>query len=723
MLLITYATTLFVAAALMFAVQPMFGKMVLPLLGGSAAAWNTEVAFCQGTLLLGYLYAHLTARWLGVRPQALLQCLLILLPFIVLPISVAGDWSPPTGERPVMWLFLVLTVALGLPFFVVATISPMVQKWFSTTAHSQAQDPYFLYAASNAGSLLGLLGYPVLIEPYFQLEFQSWIWVGGYALLVVLMYACALRVWFSGSPTDSAAAVETSVAAPAIEVLAVARRTRWVALAFVPSSLMLSVTTYLSTNITPLPLLWVVPLGLYLITMILVFSRTKLLPDELVARVYPITMVALVSVIIFSATRPIWLMFPIHLIAFFVTAMRCHGELAHDRPTTVHLTEYYLWISLGGVLGGMFNALLAPVLFSSLLEYPLVLVAGALVLGWVRPGTEAGYNWRDFVFPAALGVVVTVLVLATNILQWALLAAIVCYGFSRRPLRFGLGLTGLLLAGSLYFGVQADLLHVERNFFGVHRVFVDREGPFHFLSHSGTLHGKQSLDPARRCEPLAYYHPTGPLGQFFNVFYEESEQWIVGAVGLGAGSIVSYSRPGQKWTFFEIDPAVVRIARDPRFFAFLTECGSGARMVLGDARLSLARESELFDLLILDAYSSDSIPVHLMTREALQLYLEKISPGGWLLFHISNHFLDLRPVLGDLAEDAGVACLVLDDSALSAQQRALGKEPSLWAVITRDREGLDKLTRHGNWKPLSSSGAATWTDSYSSVLSLLNWSG
>ena len=698
-----YATTLFLSAALMFLVQPMFGKMVLPLLGGSPAVWNTEVVFCQSLLLLGYLYTHVTSRWLDIRRQALLQCFLIFLPLLVLPIGIQREVLPPPGVNPIPWLLSLLAVTLGLPFFVVATTSPMLQRWFSATSHPKAGDPYFLYAASNAGSLVGVLGYPVLLEPYLPLEVQGWAWEVGYGLLVLLMLACAVTVWRSpgSQPQDQTrTAGRESPRNP--RPVAFSRPIRWMLGAFVPSSLMLSVTTYLSTNIAPVPLLWVIPLAIYLITFILVFARRTFVPHSAMVRIFPAVVLPLSIVIIFQATQPIWLMVAIHLIALFVTSMVCHGAVANDRPETTHLTEFYLWVSVGGVVGGMFNAFLAPVLFPTLIEYPLVLVGGLLLLAWPERGKPFFYKWSDLAFPAGLGVLAGGLILgiqnspfAANPLSQAVLwgvPATICYSFSARPLRFALGLGALFVASSFYTQGEGSLLHRERTFFGVHSIFLDSQGSYHLLSHSGTLHGKQSLEPSRRCEPLTYYHLTGPLGQLFTAFRDEATGWRVGAVGLGTGSIASYRRPGQEWTFYEVDPTVVKRASDPRYFTYLSDCSSDVKVVMGDARLSLAQESShQFDLLVLDAYNSDSVPIHLITQEALQLYLDKMTDHGLLIFHISNQYLDLGPVVENLAQNQGLVCLLQNDLRLSEQQRLLGKEPSQWAVMARNLEDLGSL--------------------------------
>ncbi len=730
-MLSAYVTTLFLSAALMFAVQPMFGKMLLPLLGGAPAVWNTEVVFCQGVLLLGYLYSHASLSWLGVRRQAVVQCFLILLPLPILPIGMDASWNPPVDTNPFPWLFSVLLLRLGPPLFVISTISPMLQRWFASIGHLKSADPYFLYAASNAGSMLGLLGYPVLFEPYLTLQSQSDVWRIGYGFLILMTLVCAAMVWRATAPVDKETLPVGEHGSPfSVEEEPVGnqRRFRWLLMAFAPSSLMLSVTNYLSTNIAPVPLLWVIPLALYLCTFILVFARRPPVPHRIVVRVFPATALVLLMAIVLQATRPIWLMIPLHLVSFFVIAMVCHGKLANDRPAVSHLTEFYLWVSLGGVLGGVFNVLLAPAVFSSLIEYPLILLLVALIPVWPEAGNQLDWKQSDLIWPAVLAIVGGGLIIGSQALQLDLgapLTAILIaltYTFSGRPLRFGLGLAAVLMASSFYTGGQGQVLYAERNFFGVHRV-LNSQDDYHVLVHSGTLHGKQSLQASRRCQPLSYYHPKGPLGQLFAALGERSSHYQVAAVGLGAGSMAGYSRPGQQWTFYEIDPTVVKIASDPRYFTYLTECGTNLRIVLGDARISLAKEpSRGFDLLILDAYSSDSIPLHLVTREALDLYLDKITERGILIFHVSNQYLDLKPVLGNLAKDAGLTSLVQEDLSISDQQRKLGQEPSQWVVMGHSLEDLQAVAGDRRWKRLEGTQReGVWTDTYSSILSVLRW--
>jgi hypothetical protein len=726
-----YGLTAFISATMLFLVQPMFAKMILPPLGGAPAVWNTAVVFYQAVLLAGYLYAHLSTRWLGVRRQVLLHGLLLFLPLLVLPIAVPGGWQPPTATNPIPWLLALLAVAVGLPFFVVSTSSPLLQAWFARTGH---RDPYILYAASNVGSMAALLGYPTLIEPRLELGDQSRLWTLGYLALVALTLACAALIARAPGATEAAVAAAAPVAARE-ERPTLARRLGWLGLAFIPSSLMMSVTTYITTQIAPLPLLWVIPLAIYLLTFILVFAGRQLLSPLLLARAFPLVLVLLVLLMLAQATQPIVLLAALHLIVFFLATMLCHGAIAADRPAPRHLTEFYLWMSLGGVLGGMFNALFAPVIFSSLVEYPLVLALACLALP--RFGADAAqpfFRRLDLVLPLVAGALLAALLVGTSRIGQSsdlLILPLVfgppvlfCFSFSRRPLRFALGIGLLfLVAGLLYTSGQGRVLASERSFFGLNRVILTPDGRFHAIAHGGTNHGMQSVDPARRTMPLTYYYSSGPIGQVFAAYSGPQAKRRVAVIGLGAGSLACYRAPGQEWTFYELDPAVEQIARDPRYFTYLQDCAPESAVVLGDGRLSLVGAAAgAYDLIVLDAYSSDTVPVHLLTREALALYLEKLAPGGMLAFHISNEYLNLKPVVASLAEDAGLVCLFQDDFNVSAEDGANGKSPSQWVVIARQPEDLGLLTGDARWRPLAAPpGTAVWTDSFSSVIDLIRW--
>ncbi|HLY37974.1 MAG TPA: fused MFS/spermidine synthase, partial [Candidatus Binatia bacterium] len=629
MLGLLYALTMFVGAALLFIVQPMVARMLLPKLGGSPAVWTTCVVFYQAALLAGYVYAHLTAR-LAVRRQAMVHLAVLVVAFAALPIAIAPGWEPPPDGSPVARVLTLLAAAIGLPFAAVSATSPVLQRWFAASGARGADDPYFLYVASNLGSMLALLAYPLVVEPLLPLHDQSRLWSGGYALLVLLTATSAVAVW-RGRDVPS-------TAAPAPNVPSV-RRARWVALAFVPSSLMLAVTTYLSNEIEPMPLLWVIPLAIYLLTFTLVFARHPPVPHRLMLRALPIAVLPLVIVLTKQANRPVVLIMAVHLVVFFVVAMACHGELAADRPPAARLTEFYFWLALGGVLGGAFNAVVAPLVFASTAEYPLTLVLGCLLVPGLFP-TSAGDMARDLGLPVALGATAAVLAsvlplhgpLGSVVVSGV--PAFVCFAFSRRPVRFAMGVAALFLAGAVDTG-QTTVLVRERSFYGIHRVVVDADSAARLLLHGTTLHGMQAIDGARRREPLAYYHPAGPLGQLFASLDSARRRRAVAVVGLGAGSVACYAEPGQRWDFYEIDPTVTHIARDPRYFTYLADCAPDATITLGDARLSLARATATYDLVILDAYSSDAIPVHLLTREAIALYLAHLRPGGILAFHIS----------------------------------------------------------------------------------------
>ncbi len=745
-MLIIYTIAMFVSALLLFMVEPMFARMILPLLGGAPAVWNTAVVFYQCALLAGYLYAHLTTTWLGVQRQARLHIALLLVPFLFLPISVPAGWIPPTEQNPIPWLLAVLFVAVGIPFFVVASSSPLLQKWFANTAHRDAQDPYFLYAGSNIGSIIGLLSYPFVMEEYFRLREQSWLWAGGYVLLVVLVVSCAAFVWKRSStkPETSQHQAPPEHATPQrdkAEHLSTRRRVRWVLWAIAPSSLMLSVTTHLSTNIAAIPLLWIVPLTLYLLSFVLVFAKKPIIPHWVVVRAVGIILLPLLIIILAQATDPLWLLFPVHLIAFFIITMACHGALAQDRPSPAHLTEFYLWISVGGLLGGMFNGLLAPILFTSILEYPIMLIVVALFyFGSRKPhdgeapgiGTPPPANKADVVLPLVLAVLMAGLIVgvqASDVVSGPVKLGVVfgipmlfCFSFVERPVRFGLGVGAMVVVSVLlYRGDQGQVVFQERSFFGVHRVQMDAEEEHIMLIHGTTMHGMQSRDPTRQEEPLAYHYRTSPIGQVFTTLNAERPPKTVAVTGLGVGALACYSQDNQEWTFYEIDPFVEHIARDTRFFTFLHHCQPNANIVLGDARLTLAEaQGEQYDVLVLDAYSSDVLPIHLITREAMTLYRKRLAPDGIMVFHISNRYMNLKPVVGNLAHDAGLVALEQDDSAISPQESMKGKRASQWVILARDEADFGSLATDPRWQELPAyPDMAVWTDDFANVMHVL----
>ena len=727
----------------------MFAKMILPMLGGTPSVWNMCIVFYQITLLAGYVYAYLITKWLGVRHQAISHFGLLLLAFIALPIATPNSLTPGIAVNPILWLFILLFVSVGLPFFVISTTAPILQKWFTMTGHPLAKDPYFLYSASNLGSMVALFGYLFFLEPLLPLAVQSKAWSGGYTLLVVLISGCVIMVWRSSQTgrKDSNFIPKHAMQAelPAAEKsreLTVSQRIRWVLLAFAPSSLLLGVTNYISIDIAQIPLLWIIPLAIYLITFILVFAQKAILSHRRMAWLQPFFLIPLMIPYYWGFQTNSFLGIPLHLLLFFVTSMICHGELANSRPPTTYLTEFYVWLSVGGVLGGLFNTLVAPMIFNTLAEYPLVIALACLLRPSLNSDKPKPYErWLDLCMPLAFGIVLAVPklkivqtftsegsnpfgVVLTVIILVSCFVGMILYSFRNRPVRFGLGMGAVMLGSLLSATGQGQVLYSERNFFGILKVLRNPSGDYHFLYHGTTLHGAQSLNPARSHEPLTYFHRTGPLGQVFEIFSTKPANRRVAIVGLGTGTIACYGSPGQHFTFFEIDPAVERIARDRRYFTFLNDCSASVDVVIGDARLSLARVADShYDLMILDAFSSDAIPIHLLTKEALKLYLSRLADGGILAFHISNRYLDLRPVLGNLAQDSNLACLLREDTQLGDAEQKTGKSPSIWVVMGRRSSDLGGLISDHRWKPLQGrKGAKLWTDDFSNIPSVFIWS-
>lgn len=718
-----FSATLFLSAFLMFLVEPMIARMVLPQLGGAAAVWNTCLVFFQAILLCGYAYAHGATTLLGPRRHAFVHVAVVLAPLLVLPIALTAGAPPPT-ENPAGWLLVTLLTSIGLPFFALSTSAAVLQKWYSATDDAGARDPYFLYAASNLGSFVALIAYPVLVERTLRLQQQAQIWAVGYAVLAGMTLICAIVVWRrGGAPAQVATVTEPQPA----EALSWSRRGRWTVLAFVPSSLLLAVTSYMSTDVASVPLLWMVPLSVYLGTFVVAFSPSATRARALAVRFMPLAVIALTLVLIAQMNQPASLVIPLHLIVFAVIALACHGELAHDRPSPARLTEFYFWISLGGMLGGLFNALLAPVIFTSIVEYPLVLVVACLVRR-AAPG-EGPASWqRDLGWVAAVGAVAVLSAVLNSragstsrfLILGAALPALVAFGQQRRPLRFAACVAVLLLSGALVESPFGRAVYAARTFFGVYRVRVDDNLHYRFMFHGPTLHGMQSYREDRRAASLSYFHKSGPIGQVFAGVPHASAARDVGVVGLGVGSLASYAGPSQRWVFFEIDPAVERVARDPAHFTYLQDCGVRCNVVIGDARISLGRtRPEQFGVIILDAFSSDAIPVHLLTREALSLYLSRLAPGGVIALHISNLHLSLSPVLGRLAEAEGLAVLWQREPA-TAGSFADGKFPSEWMILARDYGDLGSLVNDPRWKPpLVLPSTPLWTDDFSNILSVL----
>jgi SAM-dependent methyltransferase len=923
--LIYFALTLFTSATLLFFVQPMIGKMVLPRLGGTPAVWNTCMVFFQAVLLLGYGYTHFVSTRLPKRAQLIVQALLLLMPFTVLPFSL-GEWTPPDDSNPIFSVLGILAIVVGAPFFVVSTSAPLLQKWFAFTGHPSSGDPYFLYGASNLGSMLALILYPLALEPNFSLEPQTWIWTWAYGFFVLMVLGCIALVWSKTAPplqlatpplpTQPVVSGETSVipaarvqrprmfspkmeTSPRSEAIGWPRRLRWIALAAVPSSLMLGCTTYMTTDIAAIPFFWVLPLALYLMTFILVFSRwpvpwtespvgpatpaqkqmgvlilgaAGLLilagifmhyfvagyhdplefglphvlyffafflffvfwvvsgtggPHDFVLYFQPCFLLFLVLKLVSHIAMPTWLEFSLHVVSFFFVTLMCHGELAADRPDAEHLTEFYLCMSVGGVLGGLFNAFVAPMIFwIGVLEYPVAMVLSCflrpnlttettLFPGDSKKGepTLLGHI-LDLLLPIGLGLLAYACIhfgakFSASAMNVMTAVPIVCVlALAMRPLRFGLALAIVWAVFAYEDRKTYNYVFQDRGFFGLVKVRQGVDGEtrqkYNTLIHGGIDHGRQHVDPALHHIPCAYFHPLTGIGQVFmkmswpntplpptldefntvpNPYHSFTlPSWrfptsLVGlggdplsalvtmhseppfaVVGLGTGTLAAFAKPYQRVDMYEIDPLVLKLSQgEAPPFTYLQDAekrGANLKVILGDGRLKIAKAPERwYHVICLDAFSSDAIPVHLLTTDAIEIYLQKLAPGGVLVFNATNRYVDIAGVLKDSADHLGLEALSLSDWYREAVPEKYGtdfvmlrRKPETIAKLNTTFSGgpaLDKRLDVENWKSFMGSMAAEyrrqgtpnmewqpwkvpenhggppWTDKYSNLLGVL----
>jgi hypothetical protein len=732
-LIVTFIVAAFASSFLLFWLELLFSKMALPLLGGSPAVWNSCLMYYQAVLLAGYLYAHVVARWLHVRSQIIAHCLLTLTSLVVLPIVMPHGWTPPTAGNVIPWLLLLLTVAIGAPFFLLSATAPLVQYWFSRAHGAGDRNPYVLYAASNAGSFCGLLAFPLLLEPRLTLREQSRLWSVGYLIALGVTIGCAIAAWRSADrrPRLSAGAENSNSSIDA--GVTTRHRLRWLTLAFVPSSLLLGVTTYLSTDVASAPLLWIVPLAIYLLTFVIVFSRRGGASMSTAVRLLQAILVtALVIVLFWDPTLDLRWAYPLHIGFFAVTALLLHGELAASRPAPSRLTEYYLWLALGGALGGAFNALVAPVIFKSIAEYELIALVACFLRPWdairtKRIGLRLATGFLAFAPAAVLGFTVWRRLSGEQIGgvtgQWigSVVAAAIAIALSFNPLRFGVSLVAIALVGLGNEARNDNVLFADRSFFGTYR--VERWSRTNVLMHGTTIHGAQYFEPARRLEPIMYYHRAGPVGELFGALDDRLRAASVASVGLGSGALLCYGKAGQHWSIFEIDPLVERIARDTNYFTFVRDGAARPRIVLGDARLNLAREpASTYQLVILDAFSSDAIPLHLLTREAIASYERVLTPSGALFIHISNRHLDLQPVLATAAADAGLVAYIAEHDVEESRENAELDYSADWVVLAHRVEDIGSLASSSNWRRMTADARRrVWTDDYSNIVSVIKW--
>lgn len=677
-----YAITVFLSAFLLFQVQPMIARMILPWFGGTAAVWATCLLFFQAALLAGYGYTHGVVKRLRPERQWVLHAALLALALAVLPILPDPKWKPVSPEMPAARILALLAVTVGLPYFLLSTTAPLVQAWFARAFPDRS--PYRLYALSNLGSMLALLSYPTLFEPALTLRQQAWGWSGAFALFAVL---CAVTGWVSlrrSAAPSTAAADDPAPAAPGA-----ARHALWAALAMGPSMLLLALTTHMTTDLAPIPFLWVLPLALYLLSFILCFDAPRWYRRTWFLAALPLALGALFWLVkLGPEARPdLRLMIAGYALCFFIACMVCHGELARLRPHPAHLTGFYLMISVGGALGGLFVAMLAPALFRAMYELPVAIaLCGTLAALVLLADTELPFRKDLLGWPSIL----------------VLTGVAVLWGFAGREIR----------------EMTRGALVVRRNFYGELRVrqyngVYDWDG-YRTLVHGTINHGEQYTHPARRREIATYYCEDTGLGLWMKTRPQSSFQ-RVGVLGLGAGTIAAYSRFGDVYRFYELNPEVEKIARN--YFWYLENAEGTVEVVLGDGRLSMEREPpQNYDLLVMDAFSSDSIPVHLLTREAIQLYFRHLKPEGVLAVHISNRYVDLKPVLEREAALLGKAALLVETED-SDDGRCFG---TTWVLMANRPEIFAREPYQKGGQPLEKAEwMRPWTDDYSNLFRVI----
>lgn len=662
-----FTLTSFIGASLLFIVEPLIAKLLLPEFGGASSVWTTSTFFFQVLMLVGYLYVHASTK-IGARKQPIIQIAIMLLTLLFLPIALPAMDTIPAQE-PFVRLLLTLAIAIGVPFAVISTTGPLIQKWYSWTNSPRADDPYFLYAASNTGSFVGLLSYPFLIEPFTTLQQQKTLWSIAFSVFLFMVAICAIIVMTQNKKAvieTGGKAVEKVV--ESVEKIHALRYLWWILLAFIPASLQLGVTTYLTTDIASFPLLWIIPLTIYLITMIIAFARkTHNPPKKTVIVAFVLSLIAL-TVFLFpqvygGSFNRVIAAFIILLGAFAVISYASHAALAADRPSTSHLTVYFVLISLGGALGGLFNSLIAPFVFVIPLELPIVLGLTILLFISFKPEKTTLFS------------IISIVILAI-----------------------------VLLSGSV--SRDATLVASGRTFYGAWQ--VHQYSNSRVFTHGTTVHGVQLSDPSKKNSPTAYYSEKGPLGDVI----EHSEKTNSTIIGLGVGTIAAYGETGDTMRFVEIDPSVVEVAENPELFTFLSDSKAETESVVGDGRLVIQDfDNNTEDLIVLDAFSSDSIPVHLLTVEAFEEYDEKLVDDGVIAVHVSNRIFDLAPVLVNNGNELGYEVLIKQEGENKGNEAS-----ATWVVLSKDAEKIADFEKD-DWINITDyEEPLVWTDDHSSVL-------
>ncbi len=721
-----FTGAIFLSASLLFWVQPMFSKMVLPILGGSSAVWSVAMVVYQGLLLCGYLYAHALNAWVKPRYAAIIHVALTVTAFCTLPIAVVAGFDEPPADNVALWLIALFVASIGLPFFVLAANSPLLQAWFVRSGHPSAHNPYMLYRASNVGSFAVLLAYPVIIEPLMGARAQAQAWSTGFVVLIAAIIACSM--FLKRTATTAAPIVAPIPATPT----SWRDRMVWMGLAFIPSGLLVAVTAHISTDVAAAPLLWIAPLALYLLTFVFAFADRPIVSEKAWLTAQSVSMPLLVLLFLWSVKAHWTLSLAVHLVGFFIATMVCHTLLYKRRPSATQATGFYVWLSAGGVLGGIFAALIAPTLFTTTLEYPLLLLAAFLVRPDVRKVLRADWIEGALLTAAiATGLVGTYFLLGADLRTgyFATAVMVVCalmLFFIGKPARLAIIAPLMFMLTYLYHPAEGTIYRA-RSFYGIHKVVDLDNGRFRVLFHGTTVHGGEQLldDNGAKLEgrpvPLTYYYPGGPYSEAIDAVRARAGGTLgrVALVGLGAGIFTCHRHDGEDWDLYELDPLVIRIAKNEKLFNALAQCAPDAAIIPGDARLMLKKAKPGYNFLALDAFSSDSVPVHLITKEAVGLYKAKMAPHGVIAFNISNRNLELASVVAGAAASNGMVMIVKRDHAELDTEHTMRINAEI-ALVANSYEDFGKLNGDPSWKRFAPTpGQRIWTDDYSNIVSAL----
>ncbi len=729
--LIFFALTLFVSAFLLFSVQPFFAKMVLPLLGGSPAVWSVAMVFFQAMLLAGYLYAHFVSRYLTPRIAAFIHLFVMAAALLFMPIAVPAGWETPPDQGQPFWLLGLFAVSVGLPFFAVSANGPLLQDWFAKSGHPHSDDPYFLYGASNLGSFASLFLFAALIEPRLAVPEISQGWMGGFIVLVALIIVCAV---FSGSgyfPSKNSDMVRAqSILTMPVSKLQVAK---WIGLSFIPSGLLVAVTAHISTDVAATPFVWIIPLAIFLLTFVFAFARRRIFSVSVLSASTTILAVGALASATVGYMMPVLPNLLLNLVFFFSAALLCHTVLVDQRPAPDRLTTFYLWMSFGGVLGGIFTSILAPFIFTRIVEYPILVILSLFCI----PDTWQGNKKLLILASCAAAILATIISNPAFADAYVrdhkiifIMAFCVFAIFSHLYLlrdQSWLIVQIILISGLLFGSTGAkEIISIERSFFGVISAYESPDKKYILMSHGSTVHGAmEKTDDGKKPEPLTYYHRSGGIAKSL---FAAQQKWglaplgrnaNVGVIGLGTGSILCHRKPNEDWVSFEIDAAVTAMASDPSIFRFVPECGQNDPIIIGDARLKIAEQPDgKFDYLLIDAFSSNSIPVHLMTDEAFQLYFSKMAHDGVLAIHISNRYLELASIIQAIAAKNGYSGRI-GAFDVDEKQRQMHIDSSLVVVLAKTEAALGSMTQNQQWSKLPDLGTKPWTDNSSDLLGAL----